>query len=263
MTADRVAQVDQLIGMLLAALPEYRTLADRVPDGDPTARRALLRGLLNLCPPMDLGSEYWRLQDELLSAEREERGVVHVADLPEIEPGIILWRGDITRLDADAIVNAANRALLGCFAPNHHCIDNAIHSAAGLQLRNECAAIMTAQGHAEPTGDAKLTAAYNLPSAHVLHTVGPIITGDLRDADREALASCYRSCLSVAEEAGLASVAFCSISTGEFHFPREEAARIAVGVVRDWLSTRDAPAKTIFNVFSEADEQIYARELSA
>ena len=153
------------------------------------------------------------------------------------DPRIILWQGDITRLDADAIVNAANSQLLGCFRPGHNCIDNVIHSAAGLQLREECAEIMRRQGHEEPTGQAKITGGYNLPAKYVLHTVGPIIMERVTEEDCELLASCYRSCLKLAEENSLKSVAFCCISTGVFRFPKEEAARIAVSTVRESLKT--------------------------
>ena len=165
--------------------------------------------------------------------------------------------GDITQFQADAIVNAANSALLGCFCPGHGCIDNAIHSAAGLQLRDECNAIMTAQGHPEPAGRAKLTKGYNLPAKYVLHTVGPIVRGQVSRRDRAELASCYRSCLELAAEKGLRSVAFCCISTGEFHFPHREAAEIAVETVTEFLRQPTSIQKVIFNVFKDLDAEIY------
>ena len=213
---------------------------------------------MNVREPGTLSERFLQTQDELLSREREKKGVVHVAELLPI-PGderLILWQGDITRLDADAIVNAANSALLGCFRPGHNCIDNVIHSAAGLQLREECAAIMRAQGHEEPTGQAKLTKGYNLPAKHVLHTVGPIIDGPLTDRDRELLASCYRSCLKLAEENGLKSVAFCCISTGVFRFPKDEAARIAVSTVREYLK-HSRIEKVVFCVHGDENLRIY------
>ena len=199
------------------------------------------------------------MQDALLSAEREEKGVVDADLLPEVpgRPGIVLWQGDITRLKADAIVNAANSALLGCFHPCHGCIDNAIHSAAGLQLREACFQLMQAQGHPEPNGRAKLTEGYNLPARYVLHTVGPIVQGRVTRQDREELASCYRACLEAAAEHGLGSVAFCCISTGEFHFPNREAAQIAVDTVGRFLRHSTSIRKVIFNVFKDLDADIY------
>ena len=187
-----------------------------------------------------------------------------MAELPPVpsDERLVLWQGDITRLDADAIVNAANAQLLGCFRPGHNCIDNVIHSAAGLQLREECAAIMRAQGHEEPTGQAKLTGGYNLPARHVLHTVGPIIDGPLTDRDRELLASCYRSCLALAEEKGLKSVAFCCISTGVFRFPKGEAARIAVATVKETLQNSRIE-KVVFCVHGDENLRIYQSLLLA
>lgn len=245
--------------LLLEDMPQYRREAQAFA-GDAANQRRLLRSLMNVRAPGRLNAEYLRLQDELLSEEREHKGVVHVADLPTVprHDRIALWQGDITRLDADAIVNAANSQLLGCFCPCHGCIDNAIHSAAGAQLREECSQLMQAQGHAEPTGRAKLTAAYNLPATYVLHTVGPIISGHVTQNDRQLLASCYRSCLELAAENGLRSVAFCCISTGEFHFPNEEAAQIAVDTVTEFFNHDQRIGKVIFNVFKDLDAQIYA-----
>ncbi len=242
---------------LLDEMPQYRREAGRVPQ-DWESRRYFLRCLMNVRQPRALSERFLQAQDELLSAEQEEKGVVHISDLPPV-PGdkrLVLWQGDITRLGADAIVNAANSALLGCFRPGHNCIDNVIHSAAGLQLREECAAIMRAQGHEEPTGQAKLTRGYNLPARHVLHTVGPVIDGPLTDRDRELLASCYRSCLALAEETGLESVAFCCISTGVFRFPKDEAARIAVSTVREYLK-HSRIEKVVFCVHGDENLRIY------
>lgn len=150
--------------------------------------------------------------------------------------------------------------MLGCFVPCHACIDNAIHSAAGLQLRQECAEIMRQQGHEESTGQAKITSGYNLPSKHVIHTVGPIIYGSLTRKDEELLASCYRSCLACADENGLTSIAFCCISTGEFHFPNARAAEIAVQTVKEYLNANNTSVKkVIFNVFKDLDKEIYQR----
>ena len=190
-------------------MPQYRREARRLPDSG-EERRFFLRCLMNVREPGALPSRYFEVQDELLSREREEKGVVSSAAMPAVpgEPRIVLWQGDITRLDTDAIVNAANSQLLGCFRPGHNCIDNVIHSAAGLQLREECAAIMRRQGHEEPTGCAKITGGYNLPAKYVLHTVGPIISGEVTEEDGWLLASCYRSCLTLAEKKGLRSLAF-------------------------------------------------------
>ena len=254
---DRLRQIEQLNQMLLAEMPACRPWAAEFQARE--GARRLLRALMNIRPPLPLDPDFLRLQNALLSAEREERGVVDAAALPEVpgHPGIALWQGDITRLRADAVVNAANSTLLGCFHPCHGCIDNAIHSAAGLQLRDACARLMEAQGHPEPTGTAKLTGGCNLPARHVLHTVGPIISGPLTNADRAALASCYTACLSLAAEHGLHSVAFCCISTGEFRFPRGEAAGIAVDTVTRFLSRPTSIRKVIFNVFQDADAALY------
>ena len=257
----RNEQISYLTDMLLEEMPQYRREAGRIPP-DEESRRYLLRCLMNLREPRALPPRFLEVQDALLGAERGSRGVVHVRELPAIpsDGRLVLWQGDITRLDADAIVNAANSQLLGCFRPGHNCIDNVIHSAAGLQLREECAEIMRAQGHEEPTGQAKITAGYNLPAKHVLHTVGPIISGPLTEEDRALLASCYRSCLRLAEEKALKTVAFCCISTGVFRFPKEEAARIAVETVRDYLKTGSLE-RIVFCVHGDENLRIYQQLL--
>ena len=254
----RLEQIQHLNRLLLEDMPEYRRQADAFPQ-DEAAQRQLLRSLMNVRPPLPLKPDFLSMQDALLSAEREEKGVVDADLLPEVpgRPGIVLWQGDITRLKADAIVNAANSALLGCFHPCHGCIDNAIHSAAGLQLREACFRLMQAQGRPEPNGRAKLTEGYNLPARYVLHTVGPIVQGHVTRQDREELASCYRACLEAAAEHGLESVAFCCISTGEFHFPNREAAQIAVDTVGRLLRRSTSIRKVIFNVFKDLDADIY------
>ena len=245
-----------LINFLLDEMPEYK--GDAVNISDP---KKLLRSLMNVRPPKKLNPKFLDVQDEFLSRERDLKGIVHVETLLEVQPGISIWQGDITRLDSDAIVNAANEKLLGCFVPCHSCIDNAIHSAAGLQLRDECNAIIKAQGHDEFTGDAKITRAYNLPSKFVIHTVGPIVFGKLTDRQRAELESCYKSCLELAEEKNLRSLAFCCISTGEFHFPNDEAAKIAVKTVKNFLPQAKSLKKIIFNVFKDLDLKIYEKEL--
>ena len=254
--------IQKLNEMLLSEQPAYRAQATQVENTE-KAQLELLRALMNVRPPRPLSEEFLRMQDALLSAERKVRGVVDVMTLPAVpsDARIVLWQGDITRLNANAIVNAANSALLGCFIPCHRCIDNAIHSAAGLQLRAACAALMERQGHPEPTGTAKITAGYNLPARHVLHTVGPIVSGALTEEHRHLLASCYRSCLTLAVKNGLKSVAFCCISTGEFHFPNDAAAEIAVREVRTFLAENTSVERVVFNVFKDADLHIYERLL--
>ncbi|MFQ9892692.1 MAG: protein-ADP-ribose hydrolase [Emergencia sp.] len=170
---------------------------------------------------------------------------------------LILWRGDITILKVDAIVNAANSALRGCFVPCHSCVDNIIHSVSGIQLRLACDELMNEQGYDEPTGKAKITPAFNLPCRYVLHTVGPIVSGQLTENHCRQLADCYRSCLELAAESKLKSIAFCCISTGEFHFPQKRAAEIAVKTVIDFLNTDDSIEKVVFNVFKQEDDEIY------
>ena len=260
---EHLEQIRQLNAMLLTEMPEYQPQAQKFPQ-DAASQRRLLRSLMNVRPPMPLKREFLAMQDDLLSAERNSKGVVDGTALPAVNshPRIAVWKGDITRLKVDAIVDADNSALLGCFCPCHGCIDNAIHSAAGLQLRDECSQIMQAQGHPEPNGRAKLTKGYNLPARYVLHTVGPIVQGRVTARDREELASCYRSCLELAAEHGLESIAFCCISTGEFHFPNQEAAEIAVETVTQFLGWKTSIRKVIFNVYKELDEGIYRRLLA-
>ena len=206
---------------------------------------------------------FLRVQDDYLREAIAEKGVTDANDLAPIQPGICLWQGDITTLKCDAIVNAANSGLTGCYAPNHRCIDNAIHTFAGMELRAACAEIMREQGYPEPTGRAKITPAFNLPCRYVLHTVGPIVENQPTERDCELLESCYHSCLALAAENQLESVAFCCISTGEFHFPNERAAQIAVRTVRAFMNQSTSVKRVIFNVFKDIDKQIYERLLIA
>ena len=253
----RIEQISFLNSILLKEMPRYREWAKQFP-AEEIQQRKLLWGLMNMRPPTPLNAEFIAVQDALLYDELREKGVVDVDTLPaSSEPRMIVWQGDITRLAADAIVDADNSALLGCFYPCHGCIDNAIHSAAGLQLRDECKRLMQAQGHEEPVGNAKITGAYNLPSRYVIHTVGPIVQGRLTKNDCEALQSCYRACMELALQKGLRSIAFCCISTGEYHFPNREAAQIAVATVKDILNRDGSGMKVIFNVFKDIDRQIY------
>ena len=224
---------------------------------DEAAQRRLLRALCNVREPIPAPADFLAVQDAYLQEETRRKGVTDAARIPEAEPGIRLWRGDITTLRCDAIVNAANSALLGCFVPCHGCIDNAIHTYAGVQLRLACAELMAAQGHPEPAGRAKITPAFNLPSRYVLHTVGPIVRNRPTARDEALLASCYRSCLALAAAHGARSVAFCCISTGEFHFPSARAAQIAVQTVREARKTLQHEMDVIFNVYQERDLRIY------
>lgn len=247
-----------LIRVLLKEHPEYRGL--RIP-ADADTQWQLLRGLLNIREPRRIGTDFLQIQDAYLQEETAAKGITDAADLMPLQPGLYLWQGDITTLKCDAIVNAANSDMTGCYCPNHSCIDNAIHTYAGVQLRLACAEIIDRQGHPEPTGQAKITAAFDLPCRYVLHTVGPIINGRVTKADKELLSSCYRSCLELAAEKGLESVAFCCISTGEFHFPNQLAAEIAVQTVKEFLQTPTSIKKVIFNVFKDMDKKIYERLL--
>ncbi len=224
-------------------------------------QKKMLRALLNVRPAKPISPDFLRVQDLYLREETIRKGITDISDLEPVENGVYLWQGDITALRCDAVVNAANSALLGCFFPNHGCIDNCIHTYAGVQLRLKCAEIMEKQGFEEPAGNAKITPAYNLPSNYILHTVGPVVSGKPNGQDRETLARCYRSCLELAEQNNLKSVAFCCISTGEFHFPRAQAARIAVDTVRKYLSRANGEIKIIFNVFKDEDYEIYSKLL--
>ncbi len=249
-----------LIDALLDERPEYR--GARVPAGG-EEQRLLLRALMNVRTARKCSPEFLRVQDEYLRAELEAKGITDIGSLMPVRRGLYIWRGDITTLRCDAIVNAANSGMTGCYIPNHRCIDNCIHSYAGVELREYCAELMRRQGHEEPTGAAKITPAYNLPCRYVLHTVGPIISGRVTKQDEELLASCYRSCLELAAENGLESVAFCCISTGEFHFPNERAAEIAVKTVEEFTQKESSVRKVIFNVFKDRDEEIYRKLLGA
>ena len=230
---------------------------------DKKGKEDLLRTLMNIWEVEELPDEFYRLQDEYLQEKLAQTELTNLEQLTEVEKNIYLWQGDITTLKVDAIVNAANKALLGCFIPHHRCIDNAIHSKAGVQLRQECFDIMQKQGEYEKTGQAKLTSGYNLPAKYVLHTVGPIIYDKVEESDKELLASCYRNCLELAVKNGIKSVAFCCISTGEFRFPNELAAEIAVSTVRTFIKNHpESEIKVVFNVFKDSDFNIYRKILN-
>jgi O-acetyl-ADP-ribose deacetylase (regulator of RNase III) len=242
-------------------LKENNRYSDMAVPSDAEKQKQLLRGLMNIRMPQMISKQFLAVQDLYLKEATAEKGITQLDDLTPIKNQIYLWQGDITTLCCDAIVNAANSGMTGCYVPNHRCIDNCIHSYAGIQLRIECAEMMHRQGFEEPTGKAKITKAYNLPCKYILHTVGPIISGRLTKSDCDLLASCYQSCLELAAENGLESVAFCCISTGEFHFPNDKAAEIAVQTVNEFMKTETSVKKVIFNVFKDADREIYRRLL--
>lgn len=231
-----------------------------IPDSS-EEQMHLLRGLMNIRMPKSIGDEFLCVQNEFLLEEAKEKGITEIEDLEPVQEGIYLWRGDITSLKCDAIVNAANSGMTGCYVPNHRCIDNCIHFYSGVQLRYQCAEIMEKQGYAEPVGQAKITLSYNLPCDYIIHTVGPIVRGTLTEKDCELLKNCYESCLKLAEEKGISSIAFCCISTGEFHFPNEEAAKIAVHTVKEFLKRNTKVKKVVFNVFKNMDKEIYEQLL--
>ena len=224
-------------------------------------QKRLLRSLFNIRMPKDTSAEFLKIQDAYLQEENRRKVITDLADLETVQDGIYLWQGDITTLKCDAIVNAANSQMLGCFNPCHGCIDNAIHTFAGIQLRRDCNEIMHEQGHAEPTGQAKITPAYNLPCRYISHPVGPIVSGKLNEQHCELLKSCYLSCLKLAEENGVDSIAFCCISTGVFGFPQREAAEIAISTVKRHKKTTKSDIKVIFNVIKDDDYAIYSKML--
>ncbi len=255
-----------LIDYLIKEDPQYSEL--EIPETE-REKRDLFRALRNVRPPKTMNEYFLRLQDEELQKQLQEKGIVELDAVRQFsifnsQFSISLWQGDITRLKVDAIVNAANAQMLGCFHPLHKCIDNAIHSAAGVQLREECYQMMQQQGYDEPTGHAKITKAYNLPCKYVIHTVGPIIPNGIPKAlQKEQLASCYRSIMQLAEENSLESIAFCCISTGEFRFPNDLAAEIAVKTVINFLvgHPESTIKQVVFNVFKDVDKRVYEKIL--
>ena len=258
-----MTQSERRLYLITELKKENRQYAELPVPLDTAQQKLLLRALFNVRPPIPADEEFLRVQDAYLKEETRRKGVTDLADLAPIRPDIYLWQGDITTLKCDAIVNAANSALLGCFCPNHGCIDNAIHTFAGVQLRLACAELMAKQGHDEPMGQAKLTPAFDLPCRYVIHTVGPIVGGRLTERDCELLRSCYRSCLAAADEKRLESIAFCCISTGEFHFPNERAAEIAIRTVGEYKAETESKIKVIFDVWKNEDHEIYDRLLGA
>lgn len=243
-----------LIEYLLAERKQSAVFPDDINE-----QKRLFRALVNVRMPKAASKEFLKIQDEYLREEIRQKGITDIADLLPLAPNVYLWQGDITTLKSDAIVNAANPAMLGCFHPLHNCIDNAIHSAAGVQVRLDCNKIM--QGREAENGEIIVTKAYNLPSTYIFHTVGPIVYGSVTGQNREDLNKCYLNCLRKAEEMEIGSIAFCCISTGVFGYPQEAAAELAVKTVKEYLNENSSKLKVIFNVFTEKDYEIYGRIL--
>lgn len=256
-------QSEKRLFLIQSLLDERPSCQKQIIPADSERQKILLRGLMNVRRAYPIGADFLQTQDAYLQDETAAKGITDIADLTPIQPGLYLWQGDITTLKCDAIVNAANSGMTGCYIPNHRCIDNAIHTYAGVELRLACEELMEQQGHPEPTGQAKITPAFNLPCRYVLHTVGPIVNERVTKEDENLLVSCYRSCLELAAENKLESVVFCCISTGEFHFPNDLAAEIAVRTVKDFFKKQTSVKKVIFNVFKDLDKAIYEKLLRA
>ncbi|NLO84077.1 MAG: protein-ADP-ribose hydrolase [Clostridiales bacterium] len=251
-------KLDYLITSLLQEQARYEGMG--IPD-DLNEKKRLFRSLVNVRAAVSVDAEFLAVQDSYLQQELKESSVAKLSELEEMQPHLFLWQGDITKLEVDGIVNAANNAMLGCFYPCHGCIDNAIHTFAGVQLRLKCHEMMLIQGHEEETGTAKITSAYNLPSRYVLHTVGPIIGHQPTQAQQGELASCYRACFELADQNNLQSLAYCCISTGEFRFPNQLAAEIAIRTVNECLKSAKSIKQVVFNVYKDEDRDIYAKLL--
>ena len=258
-------RLDYLVEKFKADSGEYKDLQT---PADSEGKRRILRSLMNVRMPRKMSEEVLAVQDDYLTGRAEEKGVMHLSDIPVIRDGLSIWQGDITRLAVDAIVNAANSQMLGCFVPMHTCIDNCIHTFAGVQLRAECNRQMNqlriryGRDYEQPTAIPMLTDAYNLPAKKVVHIVGPIVQGILTPGLERDLADCYRNTLDMCKENELKSVAFCCISTGVFHFPNKRAAEIAVKTVTDWLNAHpETMERVIFNVFKDEDKEYYEQEL--
>lgn len=252
-----MTQEERRVYLIKKLISEHPRYADIQIPADADEQKRLLRSLMNVRLAAPVDKEFLQIQDEYLQQANEEKGIVHIEDMTERQPDIYIWKGDITRLGVGAIVNAANSGMTGCYQPCHNCIDNCIHTFAGIELRNFCEDMMQEQGYEEPTGQAKLTPAYNLPCDYVIHTVGPIVRGKLTHRDEDLLKSCYEACLKLADQNGIKNIAFCCISTGVFCFPNQRAAEIAVQTVRDYKRQNDSDVKVIFNVFKDEDERIY------
>ena len=254
-------RLDALVDAFKADSVQYKDLQT---PADTEGKRRILRSLMNIRMPKKLDDSVLAVQDEYLRERIRENGVVTLSEIPVIRNGMSIWQGDITRLAVDAIVNAANSQMLGCFVPMHTCIDNCIHTFAGVQLRAECNRQMNqlriryGKDYEQPTAVPMLTDGYNLPAKKIIHIVGPIVEERLTSALEKDLADCYRNTLDLCAENGLRSVAFCCISTGVFHFPNKRAAGIAVSTVDSWLSQHPgAIERVIFNVFKDEDKKYY------
>lgn len=260
MSEDLDNQLDYLIDRLVSEMPDQRCGWQLHSTQQ---RFDAFRALVNIREPKPIDDEFLNVQDRMLQAVAASKGIVDAAELPpcRIDERLALWQGDITALRADAIVNAANSGMLGCFVPGHHCIDNTIHTYAGVQLRLACDRIMRAQGHPEPTAQAKVTPGFNLPARCIIHTVGPVVHGAPTSEQAAQLAQCYAACLDAAVEAQCRTVAFCCISTGVFGYPQAEAARIAVDAVCAWLDRTGARIHVVFDVFLDSDRDIYEQLL--
>lgn len=250
---------EKIVDRLLEIIKLNFSIKMQLPN-DYRQKRDLLWGLLNQIPPFNFGDDFFELQNKLLSSETNEKNITTLKDL-KFNNNITIFQGDITTIKVDAIVNAGNSKLLGCFVPLHKCIDNVIISRGGFQIRNDLNKIMQHQGHDEPNGNAKITSGYNLPSKFVIHTVGPCIYGNFTEKDKQDLASCYVSSLNLAKEMNLHSMSFCCISTGEFCFPNDIACDIAVNTVKEWLANNNYDIKVVFNVLKDIDRGLYEKKL--
>lgn len=250
-------RLSNLLDYFLSENEEHQNIS--FPD-DLQGQKNILRGLMNFRPPLPLNPEILEMQDAYLQEEISSR-IVPFSSLTPVKPNLYLWQGDITSLAVDAIVNAANSELLGCFHPNHSCIDNVIHSFSGVQLRLACHELMEKQGRPELTGCAKITPAFNLPSKYIFHTVGPRVHGDLEEYHKDNLKQCYESCLNLALKEGISSLAFCCISTGDYHFPSKVACEIAIDTVEAFQKEHPDALNVIFNVFQDVDLQLYQQRL--
>lgn len=247
-----------LIRRLLEEQPEYVNI--QIPTGT-SEQKQLLRSLMNIRMPAAIDREFISIQDDYLQQVNADKGIVTLDDMTKVQPDIYIWKGDITRLKVSAIVNAANSGMTGCYQPCHSCIDNCIHTYAGIQLRNYCNNLMIKQGYEEPTGRAEITPAFNLLCDYIIHTVGPIVKGKLTTKHELQLKSCYDACLKIADDNAVNSIAFCCISTGVFGFPNKRASEIAVQTVKEYKKETDSEIKVVFNVFKEEDKQLYEQLL--
>lgn len=263
MNRNKEQMLDFLVKAFIADSDNYKNM--EIPE-DETQKKVVLRSLMNIRMPRKMNDEVLKVQDEYLKLCAEEKEIVELKDIPIIKDVFSIWQGDITRLKVDAIVNAANSIMLGCWAPMHLCIDNQIHTFAGIQLRAECNEKMQelkkkyGKDYEQPTAVPMLTDAYNLPSKKVIHIVGPIVYGELTKELEKELADCYEKTLDMCLENGLKSIAFCCISTGEFRFPKQRAAEIAIGTTKKWvLEHPKAMDRIIFNVFKDEDKKYYEK----